>query len=359
MLQKFVATTLVCLSSTLLIAQTDSATAKKEEQSSPLKISGFADIYYRYDFAKTAANNKTSFTNSHNSFELGMASVKLEKTMGKVGVVADLGFGQRAKEFSYNDGGITQAIKQLYVTYAATDKLTFSAGTWGTHVGYELLDAPLNRNYSMSYMFSYGPFSHTGIKADYKFGNSGLMLGITNKCDYRTSVSPKYLTAQFSTATKDGKLKAYLNYVGGKSSDTSKMNQVDLVATLGVTDAFSIGYDGTVASYNTKENGKYGSASKWWGSALYFNLDMSKSFGLTLRSEYFSDQDKLNVFSSVQNADGGGVFANTLSANVRLGALTIIPEFRFENASQNIFVDSKGAGTKSAGNVLVAAIYSF
>lgn len=354
MLHKLLATACVCLSTTIVFAQEDSTAA---EEKNPLKITGSADVYYKYDFAKTMDNNNTSFTNSQNSFELGMASVKFDKTIGKAGIVLDLGFGKRAKEFAYNDDGITQAIKQLYVTYAATEKLTFSAGSWATHVGYELVDPQLNRNYSMSYMFSYGPFTHTGLKADYKFGNSGVMLGISNPTDYRTTdVNPTYIIGQFSTASKSGKLKLFLNYVGGKSTDTTKMNQVDAVVTLGLSDAFSIGYNGTVASYKTKEKGEYGDASKWWGSALYFNLDASKTFGLTLRSEYFNDEDELIVFGGT---GGGGVFANTLSANIRLGALTIIPEFRYEKANKAIFFDGDGAGTDKAGNLLVAAVYSF
>lgn len=356
MLQKFVATGLVCLFSTALMAQEDST---KQEEASPLKISGFADIYYRYDFAKTAANNKTSFTNSHNSFELGMASVKLEKSFGKVGVVADLGFGQRAKEFAYTDDGIAQAVKQLYVTYAVNDKLTFTAGSWATHVGYELVDAPLNRNYSMSYMFSYGPFTHTGIKADYKFGSSGLMLGVSNQTDYRSSVAPKYIIGQFSTATANGKLKLYLNYVGGKSTDSTRMRQLDAVVTLGLSDAFSLGYNGTMASYQEKTDGKFGEASNWWGSALYLNFDASKTFGLTLRSELFEDNKQINVFGGVPGIAGGHVFANTLSANIRLGALTLIPELRLEQASQAIFVDASGNGTKTSANALLAAVYAF
>ena len=91
-----------------------------------------------------------------------MASVKFEHKGRKVSAVADLGFGPRAKDFSYTDDGITQAIKQLYVSYAPTDWVKFTVGTWATHVGYELLDPQLNRNYSMSYMFTNGPFSHTG-----------------------------------------------------------------------------------------------------------------------------------------------------------------------------------------------------
>ena len=53
-----------------------------------LTISGSVDAYYRYNFnnAKDSGrtNNYTSFTNSHNSFELGMASLKADYTIGKV-----------------------------------------------------------------------------------------------------------------------------------------------------------------------------------------------------------------------------------------------------------------------------------
>src|SRR5687768_6541509 len=70
-----------------------------------LTISGSADVYYQYDFGKSKTNNLTSFTNSHNIFELGMASVKLDYKVAKVQVVADFGVGKRATEFSYNDEG--------------------------------------------------------------------------------------------------------------------------------------------------------------------------------------------------------------------------------------------------------------
>jgi hypothetical protein len=247
----------------------------------------------------------------------------------------------------------------LYLTYAASEKLTFTAGSFATHVGYELVDAPANRNYSMSYMFSYGPFTHTGVKADYKFGSSGVMLGISNKTDFRTSVSPKFLIGQFSTATKNGKLKLFLNYVGGKSNDSAKMNQYDAVITMAVSDQFSVGYNGTIARFKNKSDGKWSESNNWWGSALYFNFDASEVFGLTLRSELFEDNKQITVFGGVPGIAGGHVFANTLSANIRLGGLTLIPEVRFENASQNIFYDKVGNGTKTAANVLMAAVYAF
>ena len=109
---------------------TDTTATVEEEPKPVFSLTGSADVYYRYDFAKTKANNFTSFTNSHNSFALGMASLKAEHKSDKVGAVIDLGFGPRAKEFSYNDEGISAAIKQLYVSYSPTDWLKFTAGTW-------------------------------------------------------------------------------------------------------------------------------------------------------------------------------------------------------------------------------------
>ncbi|HYE56707.1 MAG TPA: outer membrane beta-barrel protein, partial [Chitinophagaceae bacterium] len=176
------------LTNTSLPLQASNNTATADE-TPPGKVraftfSGSADIYYRYDFAKTSTNNLTSFTNSHNSFELGMASVKLEYKFNKVSMVADLGFGKRATEFSYNDEGIAAGIKQLFVTYTPADWIKFTTGSWTTHIGYELIDPQLNRNYSMSYMFTNGPFFHTGLKADLTKGKHGLMIGVANATDY-------------------------------------------------------------------------------------------------------------------------------------------------------------------------------
>lgn len=336
-------------------------TAETEEAKPPaVIITGSADVYYKYDFAKTKANTYTSFTGTHNSFAIGMASVKFEHKGDKVGAVLDLGFGPRAKEFAYNDEGITQAIKQLYITYSPADWIKFSAGTWGTHVGYELLDPQLNRNYSMSYMFTNGPFSHTGLKADITKGKHGFMVGISNATDFRTPpdgfINKKFFIAQYSLAASDN-VKIFLNYVGGKAPDTSKVSQFDAVLTAKVSDKFNIGFNGTVNSTQMWDGAKNVDGKSWWGSALYLNLDPKPWFGLTLRGEYFNDDNQLKMFSIAP--EGGNIFATTLSANFKTGGFIFIPEFRIDNASQEIFVDKEGAGKKSASNFLISAIYSF
>jgi hypothetical protein len=344
------------------MAQDSTATAAEEAtEKKGLSVSGTVDMYYRYDFAKTKANNYTSFTNSHNQFQLGMASVKLEQSFNKVSMVADIGFGKRAEDFSYNDEGTMAAIKQLYISYQLSDNLKITAGSWATHVGYELVDPMANRNYSMSYMFSYGPFFHTGLKAEYKAGNHGFMLGIANPTDFKIVpdeyLNKKQLLAQYSFSASE-KFAAYLNYIGGEQVDSSKGNQFDLVLTSKLSGKFGIGFNGTVNSNKAKSEGKFDDSKSWWGSALYLNLDPTEKFGLTLRGEYFSDSDARLMFGAAP--DGGSIFATTLSAKILVGSnFAIVPEFRMENASENVFVDSKGASSKSAGSALVAAIFTF
>jgi hypothetical protein len=337
--------------STYVTGQESTANAAKEEKGTAT-VSGFADAYFRSDFMSTPANNRTSFTNSHNSFELGMASMKVDYTKGKVSMTADLGIGKRAQEFSYNETGLSSAIKQLYISYQAKDWLKFTAGSWATHIGYELVDAPANRNYSMSYMFSYGPFFHTGVKAEITAGKSGFMLGIANPTDFKTAPinSSKYILAQYSVALSDD-VKAYVNYVGGKRfTDSARTGQFDFVLTAKASDLFSLGFNGTMASNRFQTNNKY-------DDKLYLNLDPTPGFGLTLRSEYLSDKNSLAAMSLAP--EGASVFANTLSGNIRIGSLTLIPEFRVESASGKIFSNKSGDARNGDASFLLAAVYKF
>ncbi len=360
MLRKLFFTT-VCI--TVLFFKVAAQEAAQETKKAKTTISGGLDAYYRFNLAdsKTASNNLTSFTNSHNSFELGMATVKLEHAIGKVSMVADIGFGSRAEEFSYNDQKSKLAIKQAYLTLNATDKIKLTAGSWATHVGYELVDAFANKNYSMSYMFSYGPFFHTGVKAEASFGKSGVMLGVANPTDFKTaSFAPKMIIGQYSLSTNNDKTKLYFNIQKGKPNDSVRLQQADFTATSAISSKFNVGLNATIASYKAKDvAGKFGTSSEWWGAAAYLNYDATSKFALALRSEYFNDDKQLNVFGGITGASkGGSIFANTLSGNYKIDNITIIPEIRFESATEAIFT-TKTTTEKATTSFLVALVYKF
>ncbi len=351
MIRKIFLATIVFLCFLSTNAQTDST---KPTSPAPT-ITGSVDTYFRYNFndpESGATNNFTSFTNSQNSFQLGMASIRADHSFGKASATVDLGFGPRAEEFSYGDPSHSTlfAVKQAYLSYAISDKFKLTMGKFATHIGYELTDAYLNRNYSMDYMFSYGPFSHTGLKADIGLGaKSALMLGVANTTDKVAEAgSRRYALGQFSTATSNDKLKAYLNYQGSYGGSFST-TQFDLVLIGAVSDKFSIGYNGTVQSAKTDST----SSNSWWGSALYFNVDPVSTFGITLRAEYFDNK------KAIVAAPATSIFDLTLSPNFKIGNLTIIPELRLDAGKDEIFEKSDGTATKTTVTGILAATYHF
>ena len=121
MLKKILSVSFGILGFLSLQAQSDSS------KKSTTTFTGSLDAYYRFNFDNPPSpktNNLTSFTNSQSSFELGMASIRVDHSIGKVAATLDVGFGRRAQEFSYNDIGTTlTAVKQAYLSYATSDKL--------------------------------------------------------------------------------------------------------------------------------------------------------------------------------------------------------------------------------------------
>ena len=320
-------------------------------------FAGSADAYYKYDFSGVD-NSLTSFTNSHNSFELGMASIEASHKMGKASVFVDLGFGNRAAQFAYNDGTSTFMIKQLNFTYEFSDKFKVTAGSFGTHVGYELLDAVDNKNYSMSYAFTYGPFFNTGVKAQYISGKFTFMAGVSNPTDFKTTIeagsSQKTFIGQLGYVGDTGS--AYFNVTSGSSNPASDENktQFDFVGSKKVSDSFSLGFNGTYAMTNNDFDSSLD--GEWFALVGYANFALKESLSLAYRLEYLDAKDATAGLCSLA---GTSVVGNTLSLNYKVGNLTIIPEFRVDTASEDIFTNSDAAPKGLTAYALLATTYSF
>ena len=53
------------------------------------------------------------------------------------------------------------------------------------------------------------------------------------------------------------------------------------------------------------------------------------------------------------------IMAATLTGNIRIDNLTIMPELRLDNAKDEIFTKNNGDGVKSTGTFLLAVVYHF
>lgn len=322
-------------------------------QNESLTISGSVDAYYKYDFSgykndDGLGNIPTSFANEQNSVSLGMVNVILGKTVGKASFVGDVSFGPRGQYQSLlNTGdGNSFHIQNLYMSYAFTEKFSMTAGFMGTFVGYEVISPTANFNYSTSYLFSAGPFQNAGIKAQYAFSDKvSLMVGLFNDWNaYQDFDGVSDFGAQLAVSPVDG-WNAYVNFLTGSTGTI-----IDLTTAYQITDAFNVGLNAADFSDFGDSKGGYS------GGALYVQYGFSDAFALGVRGEYYKEKEDGWAFVP----GGESVVGLTLSANVKAGPLTMIPEFRLDNGSTEMFYKNVEMDpTKSASQFSLALVYAF
>lgn len=349
-MKKVLAILVLALTTSISFAQDDAPAT------TPLEITGSGDLYYKYDFSKTA-NIGTSFGTDQNSVSLGMLDIAFKKTIKKVSFVGEVSFGPRGQyqsipnsDGTYDEGNGFNSfhIQNLYASYAVSDKLSLTAGYMGTFIGYEVISPVGNFAYSTSYLFTNGPFQNAGIKANYKISEKfGAMLGVFNdKWNSYQADPAKGLNAvggQLSFATEG--VSVYLNAMDGSVSGTI----VDLTATFQLTEKFKLG----VNAADWSNEGDVG----YTGGAIYPSYAITDAFALGLRAEYFKTKKNADALVGI-DADQS-VMAFTLSGNYKVSGLTIIPEFRMDSNSDEYFVNSDMDPTKSASQFLLAVVYGF
>lgn len=329
------------------IASTTCALAQ-EAVTSPLEFSGSVDTYYKYDFAKQPTNGKTSFASDHNSVSLGMLDLVLKKKTGKASFVGEISFGPRGQSQSIPDaaaGGSSFNIQNLYVNYDFSDKFSMTAGYMGTFIGYEVISPVGNFNYSTSYLFTNGPFQNAGIKATYKFSDKvSLMAGLFNDWNlYSATRGVSSIGGQLMIAPVEG-WTAYLNVLSG--ADPYGYGTIeDLTTSYQITKAFKLGLN--AANYDMSDD-----AGGYAGVALYPQIAVADAVTIGLRGEYFKYKD----VGAVTGAKYTGL---TLTANIKSGGLTFIPEVRLDHSGDKPFLNKSGASAPNAGQFSFAAVYAF
>lgn len=306
------------------------------QEESKFSFSGSVDGYYQTNLSASdniAQSFGTSFADEL-GFALGMANAVIEYNAGKTGAVVDLAFGPRGESAT---GGYN--INQLYVYWGVSEKTTLTLGRFNTFLGYEVISPTGNFNYSTSYLFSSGPFSHVGLKADFSLSESvSLMLAFMNVTDVNNN-----LTGAYSAGAQLGFAGQYLNlyYDDGEALGF----EIDYTGGFDISDSFYLGINAAYADND---------GDGFYGAALYPQIATSDSFSIGLRGEYFGQ-----MMDGVD--DDATVFAATLTGSYTIENLTIKPELRLDTWGDEIkpYVDSDGLATDNLSSFLIAAVYSF
>ena len=373
-----------------LLLRISAFSQEKTEDKGKFTFSGYIDSYYMANFNNPrdrsnlgASATARAFDQKSGQFSLGLIQTKIGYSTAKSDVVVDLTFGPNADLGQYGNvlgplgkGTTALAIKQAYFNWKATDKLTFTAGQFGTHIGYEVIDAPVNYHYSLSNLFNNGPFYHIGVKAAYAFSDKfSLMGGLVNNVDNLNDNNGKTaLIAQVFFQPVAG-WNVYVNGITsneatedvttGKTPDAS-YNLLDLTTTYQITEKFLLGLNVATGSQKGDFQGGGGpaTAKTWGGFAIYPKYDVSSTFSIGARYESFSNQDAVRGLR-ITNADGSytGVSVSSITITPTITVadshLLLKPELRIDTFDKNFFTDGDGKAVKSQTTLGLAMIYKF
>jgi hypothetical protein len=374
-----------------------------QEDKGEFTFSGYFDTYYFANLNNPASRDNLGqsgiargFDRKVGQFQIGMIMARLGYSYKSVEFVGEVGWGPNVEYGSYGSAPgypwgtvIAQSnvssvmIKQAYINVKATDKLTLTMGQFGTHIGYELIDAPLNFHYSINNTFNAGiPFYHMGLKATYAFSDKAyLMGGLVNGTDnINDNNRAKSFIGQLFVSPAEG-FNIYLNTIQGNEGNADATGQnpedsyfgvLDLVTTYQVSDRVGLTFWGMYGSAKGDfQGGNVGEDMlNWYGANFYATYKFSDIFTIGTRLEHFNNDDGARLL--LTNGEGTSVNTYTLTGNFSIadGKLLLKPEVRFDDfeeksgaAGEEVgqqFQDDDGNFTKSSQTTIgMAAIIKF
>lgn len=350
-----------------------------------ISFTGSIDTYYHKSINTKQDAPRTSFANLP-GFSLGMINFALEYSGDRTGFVTDVVLGPRGSDAIFNapryknaaGEGSSQMINQMYVYYSVNERVRLNAGQFNTFVGYETITPAKNIHYSTSYLFSYGPFNHTGVWADLKFtDHCALKIALMNPTDY-TEYNPfnlytvggqlnitnkkSMLNVNFTYGDPDGQLDSN-DSIGSVTAGNA--TQVDVAATVDVYERYAVGVS---TSFRSIASGEIKMSPNdvsriakcgYYGIALYQTLSLSQSAKIAARVEYFSESNGgIGAIGMYKESGRASVTAITISGNVTKSNLRFIPEVRIDKTSTRSFTESAtGAPVFQMMSLNLALIY--
>ncbi|MCP4633806.1 MAG: DUF3138 family protein [candidate division Zixibacteria bacterium] len=358
-----------------------------------LQLTGFVDGSYDYNVPT-----------GHNSFGFDQLEVNVQRNIGKIGSV-------RADIEWINDGtgGFNLDAEQGYVTFSPEfmGPLSLAFGKFNAPLGFEQLDAPDMYQFSHSLVFNYGlPHNLTGAmfsadlsqswdmsvylcngwdqNVDINTGKTiGGRLGYAHQSLFNTGFSVIHGAQSFSEGNfltvLDWDLTANLtswwllgcevNYGMHKGASAPNGSSIGGVSALGRWDIDDNPQSLNIVYQNAETAALVDSdnTSRWVGMMLMNHWDYNEWGGITLRYDYFEDQDYSRFSGWIQESLNTRLWldslkrqAFTLAPTFELGhGMAALVEFRYDLADQEVFQESNGSLSKSSTSLAYEMIYSF
>ncbi len=268
-------------------------------------FSGFAEVYYSYDFNKPSDHRRPFFLyshNRHNEFNVNLVYIKGSFKGERVRANAALATGTYMNANYAAEQGVLQNIFEANVGLKISKKnnLWIDAGIFPSHIGFESAHSPSCWTLTRSIMAENSPYFESGAKITYITNNSkwllsGLALNGWQRIQRLPGNSLMSWGTQMQYHPLDRVTLNYSTFLGTDTPDSIRLwrffhsvyGTIQFTDKLGVIIGFDIG----------QQQKSKGSSDKntWYGAAGIVRFTPANDWAIAVRGEYYNDENEVIV----------------------------------------------------------------
>ena len=317
----------------------------QEKDSLKIKVSGFLETYYAYDFSNPTTDTKLPFTynyNRHNEFNVNNGLIRAQLQYGNTYASIAVHAGTYVDD-NYASEDI-KLVSEAYVgMYLSNNKKSsIEVGIMPSYIGFESATTATNLTLTRSILAENSPYFMTGIKYNYKPNDKWSFSGLITNGWQRINRPDKTVTPALGTQ------------IVYKPTEKSTLNWSTFVGKefygteLGMRYFSNLYWDNT---WNPKwrtilgfDFGIQDSSSLndkhlfWMSPVLIAQYSINPKWQTAVRVEYYQDEDNVIIVTSdVFKTSGASINFDYLpNSKVKLRT-----EARYFDSKEAIFFDNK------------------
>jgi len=347
---------------------TSSLFLAQEETQKPLKISGYAEIYYQYDANNPENNSRPSFVYSHNrnnevNLNLGFVKANYETEKFRANIALAAGTYMNA-----NYAAESGVLKNIYeanvgVKISKTKNLWIDAGIMPSHIGFESAISKDCWTLTRSILAENSPYFESGAKISYTSDNgkwfvSGLVLNGWQRIQRVDGNSTVAFGHQLTYKPSEKITLNSSSFIGNDKPDSIRQMRYfhNLYGVFQLTDKFGLtaGFD-IGAEQKAKGSEQY---NVWYSPVIIARYSPTEKLSFAARGEYYSD--KKGVVITTETPHGFQTFGYSLNADYQiLSNLVWRTEVKNLSSKDTVFINRDNDFRKNNFSVVTSLAVNF
>lgn len=340
----------------------------QEETKNPLKISGYAEVYYQYDFNNPENNTRPGFVYSHNrnnEVNLNLGFVKANYETEKFRANIALGAGTYMNVNYAAEPGVLKNIYEanIGVKISKNKNLWIDAGVMPSHIGFESAVSKDCFTLTRSILADNSPYFESGAKISYtsdsgKWFLSGLVMNGWQRIQRVDGNSTVAFGHQLTFKPNEKITLNSSSFIGNDKPDSIRQMRYfhNLYGSFQISQkfAFIAGFD-IGAEQKAKGSEQY---NVWYSPVLIAKYAPTQKLNFAVRAEYYSDEKGVIIATGTEN--GFKTFGYSFNADYWiLPNLVWRTELKNLSSKDDIFLNRDNILKSNSPSVVTSLAVSF